>query len=257
MSMDIYREIVHLRESGKSFALATVVHTEGSTPRKAGTKMIVLPDGSNLSTLGGGWLEAQVIRKGLEALEQGSPRLLKVDLSESTMEHDQSAGKIEVFIEPVTPAYTVVILGAGNVGMALARVCTFAGFRVFLLDDRQEQLNKVAGECETCLIQDFGQALSCVEVRPETLIVIATRSHETDFLALCTALNTKAGYIGLLGSKRKKKAFFERLVLQGHSDKDLSRIYVPVGLSIGAETPEEIAVSIVAQLIRFLRKKKA
>lgn len=254
MSVDIYKEMVDLRERGEGFVLATIVRTSGSTPRKAGTKMLFLPGGKRVSTLGGGVLEDAVAKKAKEVMEDGMPVLLSVDLSQGKEGHP-AGGLVDVFLEPVTPPRTVVILGAGNVGLAVASASLFAGFEALVLDDRPEQLAKVPSGCRKRMISRFKGTLSGLDVRPETMLVIATRSHETDLEALKEALSSRAAYIGLLGSRKKRDSFFKRLLSEGYEERELrKRVRVPVGLPIGALTPEEIAISIVAELIEFSRK---
>ncbi len=248
--MDIYEEIVKLLNEGRGCSLATIVQCSGSTPQKIGAKMLVREDGSILGTVGGGSLEAEVIEYALKVLKEGAPRTISFDLAE-----DQGkllcGGKVLVYIEPLLVAPHLIILGAGHVGKALSRAARFLGYRVTVVDDREEYANNNnLPDADTVVVTDFRDVFPRVAVDDSTYIVIATRGHDHDFDAVMAALHTKAGYIGLLGSKRKKTLFLENLEKEGFSREDIGRVIIPVGIPIGSVTPEEIAISIMAQIIQ-------
>jgi len=164
-------------------------------------------------------------------------------------------GKVLVYIEPVVPDPKLVILGAGHVGKALSKVARFSGFRVTLVDDREEYANRDnIPDANEIVVIDFEKVFSKVPVDQNTYLVIATRGHNHDLDALKAALRTEAGYIGLLGSKRKKALLFKTLKEEGFAQRDIDRVITPVGLSIGSVTPEEIAISIMAQIIKHRRE---
>jgi xanthine dehydrogenase accessory factor len=252
--MDIYEEALKLKQQGRSSAIATIVQCLGSSPQKEGAKMLVRDDGSILGTLGGGCIEAEAAAYARMVMSEGTPRTVPFDLTEK----DGGlvcGGKILVYIEPVVPDPRLVILGAGHVGKALARLAGSCGFRVTVTDDRPEYANKdnLPGACDT-VVNDFPTVFSRVTVDDGTYIVVATRGHNHDLDAVTAALRTPARYIGLLGSKRKKALLTKSLREAGFGDDAISRVIIPVGLPIGSVTPEEIAVSIMAQIIERRRE---
>lgn len=251
--MDIYEEIVRLRKEGRPSALATIVQCIGSSPQKEGSKMLVRDDGSIAGTMGGGCLEAEVIQSSLMAIRDGSPRTVPVGLTER---HGGMVcgGKVLVYIEPLIPEPTLIILGAGHVGKALSGVAKFAGFKVKVVDDRQEYANgENIPDADEVMVNDFRSVFPRLPAGRGTYIVIATRGHNHDLDALKSALRTGANYIGLMGSRRKRALLFRTLKDEGFSPEDISRVITPVGLSIGSVTPEEIAISIMAQIIERRR----
>lgn len=251
--MDIYEEIVRLRKEGRPSALATIVQCIGSSPQKEGSKMLVRDDGSIAGTMGGGCLEAEVIQSSLMAIRDGSPRTVPVELTER---HGGMVcgGKVLVYIEPLIPEPTLIILGAGHVGKALSGVAKFAGFKVKVVDDRQEYANREnIPDADEVMVNDFRSVFPRLPAGRGTYIVIATRGHNHDLDALKSALRTGANYIGLMGSRRKRALLFRTLKDEGFSPEDISRVITPVGLSIGSVTPEEIAISIMAQIIERRR----
>jgi xanthine dehydrogenase accessory factor len=247
--MDIYNEIVQLRNSGRTCAIATIVECRGSSPQKQGAKMLVRDDGSLLGTLGGGCLEADVRQAALMAMRDKSPLTLPFELTEKEGGL-VCGGAVLVYIEPVLPVPHVVILGAGHVGKALAGLAKFGGFRATVVDDRREYANpEHVPEATDLIVKDFGSAFEDLSVGEETFVVVATRGHNHDLDAVKAALRTGAGYIGLLGSRRKKALLFKALRESGIDQEDVDRVITPVGLDIGSRTPEEIGISIMAQII--------
>lgn len=253
--MDIYEEILKLRSEGRASSLATVVQCNGSTPQKVGAKMLVKDDGSIIGTIGGGSLEAEVIKSALTVMKDGIPRTVPFELTEN---HGYlvCGGTVLVYIEPVMAAPHLIILGAGHVGKALATIGKFLGFKITIVDDREEYANKEnIPDADDVVVIDFNNVFSKVTVDKGAYIVIATRGHNHDFDALRKALHTNAGYIGLLGSKRKKSLVLKTLETEGFSQHDINRVIIPVGLPIGSVTPEEIAISIMAQIIQMRNVK--
>ncbi|KAF0216934.1 MAG: xanthine dehydrogenase accessory [Geobacteraceae bacterium] len=247
--LDIYQEIIRLNQAGAPSALATVVESAGSSPRKAGAKMLVRGDGSILGTIGGGKPELETIAASLAALEEGKPRTVTFTLTEEY--GHVCGGSLLVYIEPSAVRPHLLIIGAGHVGRALATAARFAGFRVTVADERPEYANSdqvpdadetLAGECE--------RVFERVAIDSAAAIVITTTGFEKDFAAARCALKTSARYIGVIGSRRKRDILVNTLTEEGFSLDDIGRITIPVGLAIGAETPAEIAVAIVAQLIQ-------
>jgi xanthine dehydrogenase accessory factor len=251
--LELYEEIVRLKREGRSAALATIVQCSGSSPQRAGAKMLVRDDGSIAGTLGGGCMEAEVIQASRMAMQDGLPQTIPFELTER---HGGlvCGGKLLVYIEPIVPDPHLVILGAGHVGKALCRAARFAGFRITVIDDRGEYANREnIPDAQTLVVADFGRPSEEVPVKRDSYMVIATRGHNHDLDALKAALNTEARYIGLVGSRRKRALLFKTLRGEGFSEDELQRVIVPVGLPIGSVTPEEIAISILAQIIQLRR----
>lgn len=255
--MPIYEEAVRLKKQGRTSAIATIVECRGSSPQKQGAKMLVRDDQTTLGTLGGGCLEADVVQAAIMALKDHEPRTLSVRLTES----DGGlvcGGTVLVYIEPVAPEPRLVILGAGHVGKALARLARNTGFHVTVMDDRREFANEAnVPDANELVVRDFPRACEDMAISEATCIVVATRGHNHDLDAVRSALRTDAGYIGLMGSRRKKALLQNALAEQGFSEDDIDRVIIPVGIEIGSVTPEEIAVSIMAQVIQKRRAHAA
>ncbi|HSB33973.1 MAG TPA: XdhC/CoxI family protein [Nitrospirota bacterium] len=252
--MQIYEEVIRLKRLGRTSAIATIVECRGSAPQKQGAKMLVRDDGSLLGTLGGGCLEADVVQAALMAMKDGSPLTLPFELTEREGGL-VCGGSVLVYIEPVLQEPSLVILGAGHVGRTLAKLARFTGFRVTVVDDRPEFANpENVPDASDIVVHPFERFFDRVPVDTKTFIVVATRGHNHDLDAVRAALGTDAHYIGLLGSRRKKGLLFQALTGSGFSKEDIARIIIPVGAPIGSVTPEEIAVSIMAQIIEKRRQ---
>ncbi len=249
---EIFEELLRCRQSGVPAALAIIVERSGSAPQGAGAKMLVKADGTGIGTVGGGQLEAEVIEAALGAIGSGEPRTLSVELTESN--GYVCGGSVRVYIEPILTAPQLVVFGAGHVGRALSKAASFGGFGVTVVDDRADFADSAQlPEASRVIINSFTDPFAGIPVDGNTFVVIATRGHAHDLEVLQAALKTQAGYIGLLGSQRKRKAFFETLRKNEFSDNDIARVHTPVGVNIGAVTPNEIAVSITAELIQHRR----
>ncbi|HSQ78526.1 MAG TPA: XdhC/CoxI family protein [Nitrospirota bacterium] len=255
--MQVYEEALRLKGLGKSSAVATIVECHGSSPQKQGAKMLVRDDGSIMGTLGGGCLEADVVQGALLSLKSGEPITLPFELTEREGGL-VCGGTVLVYIDPVLPDPHLVILGAGHVGKRLARLARFTGFRVTVVDDRKEFANRDnIPDASELMITDFERAFENIPVEVGMFIVVATRGHNHDLDAVKAALRTGASYIGLLGSRRKKALLNKALQESGFSRDDINRVIIPVGMEIGSVTPEEISVSIMAQIIQKRRDRGA
>jgi xanthine dehydrogenase accessory factor len=252
--LELYEEMARLSRKGEPFTLATVVANSGSSPRKAGAKMLVRGDGSFIGSVGGGRVEKESVQAAKDALKDGTPRTLEFVLTE---EHGFACGgSMSVFLEPQGRRPLLVMFGAGHVGRAVAALANGCGFRVVVVDDRPDcavtELLPGADEIICATVSDsFGQ----LQLDKECFAVIATPGHYSDFDAVRGCLATEAGFIGLLGSRRKREALLKTLEDEGFDPAQRARVVTPVGLDIGAQTPEEIAVSIVGQLISLVRAK--
>jgi xanthine dehydrogenase accessory factor len=251
--MQIYEEVLRLKRLGRTSAIATIVECRGSSPQKQGAKMLVRDDGSTMGTLGGGCLEADVVQAARMTMKDGNPMTLPFELTEREGGL-VCGGTVLVYVEPVMLEPHLVVLGAGHVGKTLSKLARFAGFRVTVVDDRAEFANREnVPDATDLLVNDFSRAFQQIPVRKDTYVVVATRGHNHDLEAVKAALKTEAGYVGLLGSKRKKALLFKSLEEAGFSREDIRRVVIPVGLPIGSVTPEEISVSIMAQIIQQRR----
>jgi xanthine dehydrogenase accessory factor len=252
--MEIYEEILRLKKEGRPSAVATIVQCVGSSPQKEGAKMLVREDGSIMGTLGGGCIEAEVIQAALMAMKDGTSQTVSFELTEKEGGL-VCGGKVLVYIEPVIPEPRVIVLGAGHVGKALSKIGRFSGFKVTVVDDRPEYANReFIPDADEIIVADFEGVFDKVAVDRSAYIVIATRGHNHDLDALKSALRTDARYVGLMGSRRKKALIFKALEREGFSGDDIGRVIIPVGLPISSVTPEEIAVSIMAQIIQQRRE---
>jgi len=247
----IYNALSELEQTHQPAALCIVVKTSGSTPRHITSKMLVYPDGHILGTVGGGELENRVRKEALASLQDGQPRLLSYNMTDpSRGDAGVCGGQVEVFVEPILPAPIVVVLGAGHVGKAVAHLAKWLGFRVALSDDRPEfctrESNPDADEFYPLPMAELPLHLN---ITRQTALVLTTRGNNMDIAGLPALLESQAGYIGVIGSRKRWMETVKKLNEIGISDEQLKRVHSPIGLGIGAETPEEIAVSIMAEVL--------
>ena len=254
--MDIYEEIVKLRQSGRHGAVATIVNVRGSIPSFETAKMLVRDDGSITGTIGGGCVEAEVWQAAREVMESEKPRSLSFNLNQNP-KYDSGlvcGGTVEIFIEPILPQAVLYIFGAGHVSINLYRAASSAGFEVSVIDDRETYANRERfPEAKEIIAEDFESAFNRIVTNESSYIVIVTRGHRDDMRVLAWAVKTHARYIGMIGSKRKTITIFRELTKQGIPANLFERVHAPVGLDIGAITPEEIAIAITAELIAVRR----
>ena len=254
--MDIYEEIVELRRQGRRGAVATITTARGSIPSFQTAKMLVRDDGSIVGTIGGGCVEADVWQAARQVMEEEKPRTLTFNLNQNP-KYDTGlvcGGTLDVFIEPVLPRALLYIFGAGHVSISLYKVAQNAAFDVIVVDDRDAYANRQRfPEAQQVIAEDFDQAMAKLSPTESAYIVIVTRGHRDDMRVLRWAVQTKARYVGMIGSKRKTIAIFRELEREGLSAMLFERVHAPIGLDIGAITPEEIAISITAELIAVRR----
>jgi len=250
--MDIYEEIVRLQKDGRRGAVATIVNVRGSIPSFKTAKMLVRDDGSILGTIGGGCVEAEVWQAAREVMESERPRTLTFDLNNDP-KYDTGlicGGTLEVFVEPILPPAELYIFGAGHVAESLYKVARIAGFDITIVDDRESYANRERfPDAHQVIAEDFEEAMAQVTPGESSYIVIVTRGHRDDMRVLRWAVQTRARYVGMIGSRRKTIGIFEELKKEGIPAYLFDRVNAPVGLDIGAVTPEEIAVSITAELV--------
>jgi len=253
--MGIYERLAALEREGGVAAMATVVRASGSVPRHEGSKMLIYPDGRIEGSIGGGELERRVIEEALQVLKENESRILKYSFKDPEKgDVGVCGGEIEVFVEALRPNATLVVIGGGHVGKAVAHVASWLGFRVVVTDDRPEFATPEAVPGAdlyiSCALQDLPGK---IDVTDGTYLVLTTRSDSIDVDGLPALLETPAAYIGVIGSRRRWESTAKGLRERGVSKDKIARVNSPIGLELNAETPEEIAVSIVAEIISLRR----
>jgi xanthine dehydrogenase accessory factor len=258
--MDIYEQIVELRRQGRRGAVATIVNVRGSIPSFKTAKMLVRDDGSIVGTIGGGCVEADVWQAAREVMESEKPRTLKFDLNQDPR-YDTGlvcGGTLEIFVEPVLPPAVLYLFGAGHVALSVCSTASSAGFDVIVVDDRSSYASKerfpAAQEIHAL---DFDEAMKKLDPTECAYVVIVTRGHRDDMRILRWAVQTRARYVGMIGSKRKVIEIFKALKGEGIPAHLFDRVHAPIGIDIGAVTPEEIGVAITAELIALRRHSTA
>ena len=247
----LYHAASEVEKNHESAALCTVVKSEGSTPRHVGSKMLVYPDGHIVGTVGGGDLEHRVHDEALIALADGRARLLRYSLADPARgDPGVCGGQVEVFVEPILPAPTVAVIGGGHVGKAVAHLAKWLNFRVVVSDDRPEFCNKDwIPEADEYYVCPMEQLPSHLQIDARTYLVLTTRGSGVDVAGLPALLPSRAAYIGVIGSKRRWATTVQELEKQGLEAQQLAKVRAPMGLELRAETPEEIAVSIMAEIL--------
>ena len=256
---DFYEEILKLRSEGKSGALATIVSTRGSTPREVGAKMLILEDGKFMGSVGGGCMEAEVWQEAMKVMAEGRPKTLHLDLTGREAEEGGMicGGIMDIYIEPITPPPKVFVFGGGHISLFVSKISNLVGFEVVVADDRPQFANRERfPEAEEVIAEEFPFVFSKLKVNRSSYLVIVTRGHAYDQEVLEWALGQEVKYIGMIGSRKKIQTVYNALKEKGVRADQLERVHAPIGLDIGALTPEEIAVSIVAQMIQVRRQKK-
>ncbi len=254
--VSIYQALSELEKNNESAALCTVTKSEGSTPRHVGSKMLVYPDGKFIGTVGGGDLEHRVLDEAWIAIAEGTARTLKYSMVDpSRGDPGVCGGTVEVFVEPILPPAMVVVIGAGHVGKAVVHLAKWLGFRVAVNDDREEFCSpeSVPG-ADAYYPVEMGKLTDQLKVTRQTYLVVTSRGSNIDAAGLPSLLKSDAAYIGVIGSKRRWLTTVKALKEQGVSDEKIARVHSPMGLELNAETPEEIAVSIMAEIL-MLRDK--
>ncbi len=246
--MNIFNQVSDLIAQNKEAVLCIITATTGSSPRKAGSKMIVFPDGKINGTIGGGSIEFQAISDAIGVLKSGIPLSKKYKLEEDLAMH--CGGTVDVYFEPIKSSIDLYIFGAGHIGRVVARYALDFGFRVTLLDQRDEIFKEFDSSPFNCIREDYFSAIEKADFSDNTFSVIVTPQHEYDERLVMKLARKPFGYLGMIGSKRKvaevKKNMLEN---NGFKQEEIDRIDMPIGIKFNAETPEEIAVSIIAKLI--------
>ncbi|HET6595718.1 MAG TPA: XdhC family protein [Anaerolineales bacterium] len=256
MTADIYKALSEIEQNNESAALCTVVKSIGSTPRHVGSKMLVYPDGKFIGTVGGGDLEHRVLDEAWIAMTDGESRLLTYRMSDpSRGDPGVCGGTVEVFVEPILPPAMIVVIGAGHVGKAVVHLAKWLGFRVAVSDDRPEFCNpETTPGADAYYPVPMSELPQHLKINKRTYLVITSRGANVDVLGLPGLLESTPAYVGVIGSKRRWLTTAKGLKQQGVSEEKIARVHSPMGLELNAETPEEIAVSIMAEIL-MLRDK--
>ncbi|MGH9468744.1 MAG: XdhC family protein [Terriglobia bacterium] len=257
---DVYQEIVKLRQEGRRGALATIIQVQGSVPSYECSKILVRDDGSIVGTVGGGCVEAEVWSVAQDVMREEKPRRLHFNLNDNP-EYDDGlvcGGSLDIFIEPILATPTLYLFGGGHISLAVSKIAAMAGFEVIVSDDREAfaSAQRFPAASQT-YSGPWGEIFPQLHLNELSYALIATRGHKGDLACLRWALSTPARYIGMVGSRRKLIVFLKFLEREGVPAQSLERIHSPVGLPIGALTPEEIAVSAVAEMIAVRRSALA
>jgi len=257
---EILKEAFERIDKGEIIALVTIVETKGSTPRELGAKMVVGKDGLIAGTIGGGITEARVIEEAKQAFKEGKGKLLDYHLTKEQAALDEGAicgGDMKVFIDVLQPKEEVLIFGAGHIAVCVSKLAKMVGFKVTVIDSRKEFASQDKfPEADKIIIESIDKALQHIKITPSTYIIIVTRGHLQDQEVLASVIESDAAYIGMVGSRKKNATVFQHLEEQGISAQELKKVHAPIGMDIGAQTPEEIAVSIMAEIIQVRRKKE-
>ena len=252
MNKEVFAAVAAALDRGEAAALVTIVSTTGSTPQRVGAKMLVFGDGRTVGTIGGGCYENDAFWKAREAITARSPQLVHYELSDDFAQETGlvCGGQMDVYIEPIEPSPELYVIGAGHVGTELARLAHAVGFQVHVVDDREKFANRERfPDASDVVAEDIPTWVARTQLPPHAYVVIVTRGHTNDLEALRALATRDLRYLGLIGSRAKVARIYDALRQDGMAAECLKRVHAPIGLDIGAVTPQEIAVSILAELI--------
>jgi xanthine dehydrogenase accessory factor len=252
VNKEVFAAVADALDRGEAAALVTIVSTTGSTPQRVGAKMLVFADGRMVGTIGGGCYENDAFWKAREAITARKPQLVHYELSDDFAQETGlvCGGQMDVYIEPIEPAPELYVIGAGHVGTELATLAHAVGFEVHVVDDREKFASRDRFPDVTAVVaEDIPTWIARTALPPHAYVVIVTRGHTNDLDALRALATRELRYLGLIGSRAKVARIFEALQQEGVPAERLKRVHAPIGLDIGAVTPQEIAVSILAELI--------
>ena len=245
--MDIFEEIVAAKKANVRVVLATVIESLGSAPREEGARMLIRADGSIVGTIGGGAIEKKIIDEALLMMNAPAPKLVKYELKDIGM---SCGGGMSVFLEPLLPAPQLIVFGAGHIGCALSQIGKLLDFNVTVVDNRSEFANaERLPWADTVIAEDYQKAIDSLTFSDTAYVVILTHKHAHDFAILEQLIHKPFRYLGMIGSKTKVAKAFQQLRDKGIGENIIQQIHSPVGISIGANTPAEIAISIAAEMV--------
>jgi len=254
--MDVFEELVRLRGLGRKCALATIVDVNGSVPSYESAKMLVREDGTIIGTIGGGCVEAEVWNAAREAIRTELPKRLSFNLGQDAA-YDNGlicGGQLEVFVEPVLPVPQAFIFGGGHISKSLSKVANLAGFSTVVVDNREAFASRERfPEAEAVHAAEYEEVFPRLAIHETSFVIVVTRGHRDDMRVLRLALATPARYIAMIGSKRKVLNLVRELEKEGIPSASFDRVHAPMGLDIGAITPEEIAIAVAAEMVAVRR----
>ena len=255
MNEEVLTAAAEALKRGEPAALVTVVRAQGSTPQRAGAKMLVFADGRPVGTIGGGCYENEAIGKARAAIADGRPTLLHFELNDDFAQENGliCGGRMDVHVDPLLPDPPLYIVGAGHVGFQLARSAADAGFRLTVVDDREKFANAERFPGAAIIVEPIADWLHRADIPASAMVVIVTRGHQHDLDAMRALAARDLRYLGLIGSRAKVARIYAALLAEGLPPECLARIHAPIGFDIGAVTPAEIAISILAELIAVRR----
>jgi len=253
--LEIHKEIVNFLLKGERAVLATIISSRGSVPRRAGARMLVKKDGTTIGTIGGGRTEYLIRKKAMDMMNSSNTEVVHFDLSgEEDLPGMICGGQMDIFLEPIMPPETLYLFGAGHISQSVATIGKRLAFRIVVIDPRVEFNNAERfPTADSLIVEEYTSAFSQLDIGEESYIVIVTHGHTSDEECLQFAVSTRAKYIGMIGSQNKVKEIKERLLQKGVPQQQLDGVHAPIGLQLGAETPEEIAVSILAEITKVRR----
>lgn len=260
MNQEVFAALGEALTRAEDVALVTIVATNGSTPQRVGAKMLVYADGRTVGTIGGGCYEHDAFWKAKESLKSRTATRVRYELDDDFAQENGlvCGGQMDVFIEPIEPAPALYVIGAGHVGYYLGRFAHEVGFHVHVVDDRDAFANRERfPDAAEVVVDDVPGWLNTATLPASAYVVIVTRGHRHDLDALRAVAARDLRYVGLIGSKAKVARVYEALMAEGADPERLSRVYAPIGLDVGAVTPQEIAISILAELIAVRRGRAA
>ena len=260
MNKEVFAAVADALDRGEAAALVTIVATHGSTPQRIGAKMLVFADGRTVGTIGGGCYENDAFWKAREAITARQPQLVHYELSDDFAQETGliCGGQMDVYIEPIEPSPELYVIGAGHVGTELANLAQAVGFEVHVVDDREKFANRERfPKAAEVVAEDIPTWIAQKALAPHAYVVIVTRGHTNDLEALRALAPRELRYLGLIGSRAKVARIYDALAADGVPAEQLKRVHAPIGLDIGAVTPQEIAVSILAELIAVKHGKIA
>lgn len=256
MKNSIYHALSEIEKNNGTAALCTVTKSQGSTPRHVGSKMLVYPDGKFIGTVGGGELENRVIKAALQAMKDSEAQALEYNMADpSRGDPGVCGGQVEVFVEPILPPPLLIVIGAGHVGKAVVHLAKWLGFRVAVCDDRVEFCTPEATpDADIYFPITMDKLDEHITIDHRTILILTTRGSSVDAAGMASLLDSAAGYIGVIGSRRRWATTVKALKEKGISEEKITKVHSPIGLELQAETPEEIAVSILAEVMMLKAK---